>query len=82
MRAHFTGSIPRVLPVAFLLTREDLISGAGGLAAAIAIGAFAGQAISILLSASELSRLRRTAIGGLLGVIVMSGLILLSANGR
>jgi hypothetical protein len=74
------GSIPRVLPASFLLTREDLFSAAGGLAAAIAIGAFAGQAISILLSLSEESRRRRTAFGGFFGLAVMIGLILFSAK--
>jgi hypothetical protein len=69
-----------VLPVAFLLTREDLFSVTGGIAAAIAIGAFAGQALSVLLASSEQTRRRRTAIGGLFGLMVMIGLLQLSAN--
>jgi hypothetical protein len=71
-----------VLPVSFLVTREDLFSVAGGLAAAIAIGAFAGQAFSILLSLPDDSRRRRTAFGGLLGLGVMIGLVLFSAKWR
>jgi hypothetical protein len=70
-----------VLPVAFLFTREDIYSGAGGMAAAIAIGAFAGQAISILLALPDQGRRRKTAIGGVFGLAIMIGLILLSANG-
>jgi hypothetical protein len=71
-----------VLPVAFLFTREDLFSGAGGLAAAIAIGAFVGQALAIARSKPEARRRRETAASGLAGLIVMIGLILLSASGR
>jgi hypothetical protein len=47
MRAELAGSIGRVLPAALLFTREDLISDAGGFAAAIAIGAFLGQAVAV-----------------------------------
>jgi hypothetical protein len=76
------GSILRVLPVLFLFSREDLVSLTGGIAAAIAVGAFVGQAICVLLSSPEQSRRRYTAIGGLLGLGTMIGLILLSASGR
>jgi hypothetical protein len=71
-----------VLPVAFLLTPEDLFSGAGGIAAAIAIGAFAGQALAVVFSLPEHQRHRKTALGGLAGLLVMIGLILLSAKAR
>jgi hypothetical protein len=70
-----------VLPAAFLFTREDLFSGAGGLAAAIAVGAFAGQAVSILLDLPDHARHRQTAFGGLFGFVVMIGLILFSLIG-
>jgi hypothetical protein len=70
-----------VLPVASL-TSEVLFSAAGGIAAAIAIGAFIGQAWSVLASDSEQRRRRLTAGGGLAGLIAIIGLILLSANGR
>jgi hypothetical protein len=70
-----------VLPAIFL-SPDELFSGAGGIAAAIAIGAFAGQALSVLTSVPEAARRRKTALGGLGGLIVMTGLIFLSANGR
>jgi hypothetical protein len=76
-----TGSIPRVLPVAFL-SPAGLLTGAGGFAAAIAIGAFLGQASAVLKSTSEDDRRRITAEGGLAGLIVMIGLILVSLSGR
>jgi hypothetical protein len=75
------GSIREVLPVAFI-SQEVLLGATGGMAAAMAIGAFVGQAFSVLASLSEWSRRRKTAIGGLAGLLVMIGLILLSANGR
>jgi len=71
-----------VLPVAFLIGSESLFSGAGGIAAAIAIGAFAGQALSVIGSSPERQRRRQTTFAGLIGLAVMIGLILLSANGR
>jgi hypothetical protein len=74
------GSIRRVLPVAFL-TPAELFSAAGGLAAAIAIGAFFGQGHAVLISASEEGRRRRAAVGGLAGLIVMIGLFLYSVGG-
>jgi hypothetical protein len=74
------GSIHRV-PVAAFISSDHLLTGAGGFAAAIAIGAFVGQGLDILRPASELVRRRRTAAGGLIGAAVMIGLILLSANG-
>jgi len=76
-----TGSIHRVLPVAFL-SPNGLLAGAGGLAAAIAIGAFFGQAIAILTASSDEDRRRRTAEGGFGGLLVMIGLILVSVSAR
>ena len=75
-----TGSIPRVLPVALFFTREELFAVTGGIAAAIAVGAFAGQALAVLSALPEPQRRRRTALGGFLGLGVMIGLILLSAR--
>ena len=75
------GSIPGVLPVAFLYTPQDLVSAAGGLAAAIAIGAFFGQVRAIGKSLSDEDRRRKTAIGGLAGAVVLIGLFLVSING-
>jgi uncharacterized membrane protein YciS (DUF1049 family) len=74
------GSILGVLPAALFFTREDLLAITGGIAAAIAVGAFAGQALAILFALSEPQRRRRTALGGLFGLGVMIGLILLSAK--
>jgi hypothetical protein len=74
------GSIPRVLPVLFLFTRDEVLSIAGGIAAAIAVGAFGGQAVAVLFSSSERSRRRQTAVGGLIGLLTIIGLILLSEN--
>ncbi len=51
-RAHLAGSIRKVLPVAFDHS-GDLFSGAGGFAAAIAIGAFIGQALDSLRPATD-----------------------------
>jgi hypothetical protein len=75
------GSIQRVLPVAFL-SPDGLLTGAGGFAAAIAIGAFFGQARAVLGSASDEDRRRNTAAGGLAGLMVMIGLILFSMAER
>jgi hypothetical protein len=74
------GSIRKVLPV-LLITPGDLFSGAGGFAAAIAIGAFIGQALDTLRPVSELRRRRFTAVGGFIGFLAFFGLIFLSANG-
>jgi hypothetical protein len=79
MRADSTGSIGAVLP-AFVFTPENLISGAGGFAAAIAIGAFIGQAFGTVRPASDLERRRQIAIGGFIALMAMIGLILLSAK--
>jgi len=74
------GSIPRVLPASFI-SFSDLTSGAGGLAAGVAIGAFIGQALSGLWPTTDQKRRRDTAVGGFAGLLAMIGLILLSANG-
>jgi hypothetical protein len=73
------GSIREVLPVAFI-SLGDLASAAGGLAAAIAVGAFIGQTLTAFGPGSDRRRRRDTAVGGLFGLAVMSGLILLSIN--
>jgi hypothetical protein len=70
-----------VLPVAFA-TPTELFLGAGGFAAAIAIGAFFGQVFAVLKSDSEEDRRRRTAETGLGGLIVIIGLILVSMIAR
>ena len=70
-----------MLPVAFYSPTE-LFLGAGGLAAAIAIGAFFGQVAAVLAFDSDERRRRRTAEGGLGGLIVMIGLILASMGTR
>ena len=59
---------------------SDLTSIVGGLAAAIAVGAFIGQSLTSFSPAPERRRRRDTAVGGLLGLMVMSGFILLSAG--
>jgi hypothetical protein len=69
-----------MLPAAFI-SFQSLTSGVGGLAAAIAIGAFIGQALTALGPTSEQERRRYIAVGGLAGLTAMSGLILLSASG-
>ncbi|HEY2478577.1 MAG TPA: hypothetical protein VGI17_07590 [Solirubrobacterales bacterium] len=68
-----------MLPVAFL-TPEKLLSGAGGLAAAIAIGAFLGQILPSFRPSTEQRRHRDTAVGGLLGLVTMTILIFLSVS--
>lgn len=73
------GSINRVLPVAFLSV-SDLTSIAGGLAAAIAIGAFIGQSLSLFRPTTELERRRYIAIGGFLGLAFLIALFLFSGK--
>ena len=68
-----------MLPVAFLSTQE-LTSGAGGLAAAIAVGAFFGQVNAVLMLATDEGRREAIATGGLIGLLAMIGLILYSAK--
>jgi hypothetical protein len=75
-RAHLAGSIRAVLPVALLFPPQDLFSGAGGLAAALAIGAFIGQARSGFQATTEQERRRDIAIGGFIGMALLIGLIL------
>jgi hypothetical protein len=72
-------SILEVLP-AVVFTPEHLFSGAGGFAAAIAIGAFVGQAIGTVRPRSELGRRRLIAVGGFIGFIALIGLILASGK--
>jgi hypothetical protein len=67
-----------VLSAVFLSSRQSLFSGAGGIAAAIAIGAFIGQAIGSFFPSSEIKRRRYTAVGGLIGLVLIIGLILYS----
>jgi hypothetical protein len=74
------GSIPRVLPVAFLISPEALFSGAGGIAAAIAIGAFIGQVFAAAAAATDEGRREAIGTGGLIGLLAMIGLLLLSAK--
>jgi hypothetical protein len=73
------GSIGQVLPAAFI-SPQDLTATAGGLAAAIAIGAFIGQVFAIAVAASVEGRREAIATGGLIGLLAMIGLILLSAK--
>jgi hypothetical protein len=65
-----------VLPVSFISV-GDLTSIVGGLAAAMAIGAFIGQAWASFLPMTEIKRRRFIAVGGLAGLMAMSGLFLL-----
>jgi H+/Cl- antiporter ClcA len=65
-----------VLPAASIT--GDLASIMGGLAAAMAIGAFIGQAWASFLPMTEVERRRFIAVGGLAGLAAMSGLFLLS----
>ncbi|HKZ14816.1 MAG TPA: hypothetical protein VJL81_13320 [Solirubrobacterales bacterium] len=66
---------------AMLISPTNLFAAAGGIAAAIAIGGFAGQAIAILRSVSEARRRAETAVGGLAALIAIIGLILYSKIG-
>jgi hypothetical protein len=73
------GSIPRVLPASFL-SPDTATSITGGLAAAIAVGAFIGQALAVVASATDAERREAIALGGFIGLLAMIGLILLSAE--
>jgi hypothetical protein len=75
------GSIRRVLPASFI-SLSNLTSIAGGFAAAIAVGAFIGQALTAFGSGSEKKRRRDTAAGGFFGLAVMIVLFLLSVKSR
>jgi hypothetical protein len=68
-----------VLPVAFFSVQE-LLSGAGGFAAAIAIGAFIGQARSGFSPSTDQERRRDMAVGGFIGLAALIGLILYSGK--
>jgi hypothetical protein len=70
------GSISWVLPAVVVIS--EITSDVGGIAAAIAIGAFIGQARPSALRASTEKRRRHTAAGGFSGMAVMIGLILYS----
>jgi hypothetical protein len=70
-----------MLAAALLFTPESLFSATGGLAAAIAVGAFFGQVDAIVHRSSDEDRRRRTAFGGLAGAIILIGLFLVSKNG-
>jgi hypothetical protein len=72
----FGGQHPTVLPVAFF--NSEITSAVGGIAAAMAIGAFLCQSKPSSISGSEEERRRDTALGGLIGMAAMIGLILLS----
>ena len=65
-----------MLPVAFLAS--ELTSAVGGIAAAMAIGGFLCQSKPSSISGSAEERRRDTALGGLIGMAAMIGLILLS----
>jgi hypothetical protein len=73
------GSIGAVLPASFISV-DRLTSIVGGIAAAIAIGAFLGQALGTLRPVPDLRRRRLTAVGGFLGLALMSGFIFLSVS--
>jgi hypothetical protein len=74
------GSIRKVLSVAFPISPDHLFSGAGGFAAAIAVGAFLGQAWAVATSMTDEDRREAIAVGGLIGSVSMIGLILLSVK--
>jgi hypothetical protein len=73
------GSIRAVLPA--LIVISEITADTGGVAAALAIGAFIGQALPGSITASQEVRRRRTAQGGLSGMAVMIGIILFSKFG-
>ena len=64
-----------------LIVISEITADTGGIAAALAIGAFIGQALPGSMAASSEERRRRTALGGLSGMAVMIGLILFSKFG-
>jgi hypothetical protein len=74
------GSIRAVLP-AVLISPTNLFAGAGGIAAAIAIGGFVGQTLAIVRTVSETRRRKETAFGGFAALITVIGLILYSKSG-
>ena len=74
------GSIRAVLPAAYLISPDHLFSGAGGFAAAIAVGAFLGQVWAVASSMTTDERRDVIAMGGLIGLLIMIGLILLSVK--
>jgi hypothetical protein len=69
-----------VLPVAFLTS--ELISAVGGVAAAMAIGVFLGQAVPSSIKGSDEVRRRNTAVAGSITAGVMRALILYSIFSR
>jgi hypothetical protein len=69
-----------VLPAALLFSSQDLFSGSGGIAAAIAIGAFLGQAVAVASALRDERRREFIAAGGFIGLLTMIGLILLSGK--
>lgn len=68
-----------MLPAA-LPSISTLTSIAGGLAAAIAVGAFIGQTFTAFGSGSDRKRRRDTAFGGLIGLAAIIGLFLFSGK--
>lgn len=63
-----------------LASFTDFATGAGGIAATVAVGAFVGQIYPGLSEAPD-ARVRRDAvIGGIAGLIVAAGWIVLSAG--
>jgi hypothetical protein len=74
------GSIRKVLSAAFLIRPDHLFSGAGGFAAAIAVGAFLGQVWAVATAMTDEDRREAIAVGGLIGIVSMIGLILLSVK--
>ncbi len=68
-----------MLPAVILIS--EITSDVGGVAAALAIGAFAGQAHPSAMKGSTVQRRRYTAVGGFIGMAAMIGIILLSKFG-
>jgi hypothetical protein len=68
-----------VLPA--LIVISEITADTGGIAAAMAIGAFIGQAVPGSINGSPEERRRYTAIGGFSGMAAMIGLILFSKFG-
>jgi hypothetical protein len=64
-----------VLPAA--LVSSELTAAVGGFAAAMAIGGFLCQSKPSSIRGSEEERRRDTAVGGVIGMVAMIGLILL-----